>query len=189
MTETYSPSAADAVAAAFLTRGKTVSAQFPRVGHTVEGTITDFRMSLQTDMKTGDQMYWVGKSPTKASETPDKKGTGLRPVEQLLIDMQCVPTGVKWEGLEYEEVHIEEDDGMRTLYVKGAVQAAVAKAIKDSGGALERGAYLKVTRGPNGKNERGERKFSYTAEYTPAAKNPKAAEQFLSAAGDDNPFA
>ena len=189
MTDTYSPSAADAVAAAFLTRGKTVAAQFPKIGHTIEGTILDFRMDFQTEQDSGEQMFWMGNKPVKMSDTPDKKGTGLKPVEQLLIEMQCVPTGIKWSGLEYEEVRFQDDDGIRTLYVKGAVQAAVVKAIKDAGGTLERGVYLKVTRGANTKNAAGQRKFTYVAEWTPAAKNPKAAEQFLSAGGEDNPFA
>ena len=175
------PFSADAAAAAqfFGGGGGTVAAKFPQVGFTVEGTILSYRMAEVTDMETGEQLFWEGKSKVKQSEV--RFPQTARPVQQLIIEMQCEPTGITWETREYIEKAVPDDDGKRALYVKGGLQFAVGKALKEAGvPAPEIGGYLKVTRGKSVKREGAKYPSqTFTAEYTKADQNSKAAGQFL----------
>lgn len=180
------PFSADAAAAAaqFLGGSSVVAAKFPRDGFVVEGTILSFRMSQQSDINSGELLFWENKKQTKQSEL--RFPQTAQPCSQLVIELQGEPTGVTWEGLQYDEVQVEDDDGIRALYVKGRMQKAVAQALKDAGvKAPEEGGYLKVARTGTAKASGGVGKaFTYAAQYTPASKNSKAAGQFL-AAGEE----
>lgn len=117
-------------AAAFLSGGL-VSAKFPEVGFTVTGTVVDFRMQQQRDYDSGEPLVWNDGSPRM----------------QLVVDLQCEPTGVTWEGLHRRQVAIPNDTGMRALYVKGNLQKAVAQALRDADNAqFEIGGTLVVQR-------------------------------------------
>jgi hypothetical protein len=117
-------------AAAFLSGGL-VSAKFPEVGFTVTGTVIDFRMQQQRDYDSGEPLVWSDGSPRM----------------QLVVDLQCEPTGVTWEGLHRRQVAIPNDTGMRSLYVKGNLQKAVAQALRDADNAqFETGGTLVVQR-------------------------------------------
>lgn len=185
---TQDPFSAQAAAAAqFLGGGGPTAAKFPKNGFKVEGTTVGLEMSQQSDMDSGEPLFWKGKSPTKES---DCGGTvGLRPCQQLLWDLQGEPTGVTWKGQRYEEVALPDDDGVRRAYIKGELQKVVSKALKDAGvSAPEVGSYLEIVRtgvapASNPKFE----KFTYAARYTPKAQNSKAAAEFLDQAED--PFA
>lgn len=173
------PFSADAAKAAAFLGGGTVSAKFPKEGFVVEGTILSFRMAQQTDMESGELLFWEGKEQVEQSKL--KFPQSARPCEQLVIEMQCEPTGVTWETNRYVERQLPDDDGTRTLYVKGGLQAAIGKALRDAGvRAPEIGGYLKVQRGKDTKRP-GSKYFSYsyTAAYTSADRNDKAAGQFL----------
>lgn len=178
------PFSADAAKAAQFLGGGTVAAKFPKPGFTVEGTILSFRMAQQTDMESGELLFWEGKDKVEQSKL--KFPQNARPVEQLVIEIQGEPTGVTWETNRYVEKQLPDDDGVRTLYVKGSLQFALGKALREAGvRAPEIGGYLKVTRGQDVK--RGGSKYfsySYTAEYTPASKNSHAAGQFLAQDAD-----
>lgn len=174
------PFSADAARAAAFLGGGTVAAKFPKPGFSVEGTILSFRMAQQTDMDSGELLFWEGKDKVEQSKLrfPDN----AKPVEQLVIEVQGEPTGVTWETNQYVEKQLPDDDGVRTLYVKGSLQFAIGKALRDARvQAPEIGGYLKVTRGQDVKRP-GSKYFSYsyTAVYTPASQNGKAAGQFLS---------
>lgn len=149
--------------------------KFPREGFKWGGTVESWEMAQQTDMDTGELLFWNDGKPRM----------------QLVMNMQGEATGITWETNLYKEVALPDDDGSRRLYVKGNLQKAVAKAIKDSGGQLESGAYCEVTRGkdlpPKKRGQSGA--YTYTAVWTPASKNPHAAAAMLNQSDDDeSPF-
>ncbi|WP_030248235.1 hypothetical protein [Streptomyces sp. NRRL S-455] len=175
MTTMTDPFSADAVKAVrFLSGEKKVGAKFPKVGHVVAGTITDWRMAQQTDNETRELLFWQGKKPTPQSQLTIPTESA-RPVEMMVIELQCEPTGVTWEGKDYEEVQLPEDDGKRTLYVSNTKIKALADALKQAGMQLpEVGGYLEMARGKSVKAPGA--KFpsqSFTARYTPADKNTR----------------
>lgn len=168
---TADPFAMDAQEAAAFLSGGSEPAKWPAVNTEVEGTITGFRMQQQTDLDTGELMVWKDK----------------RPRMQLVVDLQCEPTGINWKGLENEPYEIPDDDGSRTAYVKGELQKAVSKAIKDAKGKFEIGAYVRIRRITNGPktNPKFAAPHRYIAKWTPAAQNPKAgALDFMKSAED-----
>lgn len=174
-------------AGGFLSGGAT-AAKFPEVGSVVEGTVLSASMRDQTDMDTGELLFWVGNEKVVQSKLP--AGTvSPRPVRQLLLELQGEPTGITWETNKYVEVPIPDDDGIRTLYVKGGLQAALKKALREAKADVETGAYVKVTRGKDAKRPGSKFwSYTYTATWTPADKNTKAADAFVDEA-DDDPFA
>jgi len=174
---TADPFAMDAQEAAAFLSGGGEAAKWPQPGTEVGGTVRSFRMAQQTDMETSELEFW-------------KDG---RPRMQLVMDLQCEPTGINWKGLENEQYDILDDDGMRTAYVKGELQKAVAKAIKDAGGKFEVGAYVRIRRVTNGPktNPKFAAPHRYIAKWTPAAQNPQAgASDFMAKAdGAEDPWA
>lgn len=172
------PFSVDAVKAArFLSGDKKVGAKFPQVGFVVKGTILDWRMAQQTDNATRELLFWQGKKPVPQSQLTIPVESA-RPVEMMVIDLQCEPTGITWEGKDYEEVPLPEDDGKRTLYVQNTKIKALADALKAAGVQLpEVGGYLEMARGKSFKAPGA--KFasqSFTARYTTAEKNPRKAQ-------------
>jgi hypothetical protein len=155
----------------------------------VEGTILSFRMAQQTHMKSGELLFWEGKDKVEQSKL--KYPATAKPVEQLVIEMQCEPTGITWETNRYVERQLPDDDGVRTLYVKGGLAGALGKALRDAGvRAPEIGGYLKIQRGKDVKRQGSEYfSYTYTAQYTRADQNGHQAAGFL-AQGDEapNPF-
>lgn len=171
----------------FISGGASVAAKFPKVGFSVEGTVLSFRVSQRTDMKTGEPLFWEGKQTVKESAV-QFSGSKNSPAMQLLLTVQGEPTGVTWETNQYIEKKLKDDDGVRTFYIHGNFQKALAKAL--DGAEIEEGAYIKVTRGDSVKmgDFMG---FTFKVEWTPAAKNTKAATDFVGSPDDDgaDPFA
>lgn len=185
MTTTVDPFSVDAVKATrFLSGDKKVGAKFPQVGFVVKGTILDWRMAQQTDNETRELLFWQGKKPTAQSQLTIPVESA-RPVEMMVIDLQCEATGITWEGKDYEEVPLPEDDGKRTLYIQNTKIKALADALKKAGVQLpEVGGYLEMARGKSFKAPGA--KFasqSFTARYTTAEKNPRRAEDLGSSQG------
>lgn len=181
------PFSVDAAKAAAFLGGGTVSAKFPKPGFIVEGTILSFRMAQQTDMESGELLFWEGRDKVEQSKV--KFPDGAKPVEQLVIEIQGEPTGITWETNRYVEKQLPDDDGVRTLYVKGGLQFAIGKALRDARvRAPEIGGYLKIQRGQDTKRP-GSKYFShsYTAQYTPAAQNGHQAAGFLAQGEDGEP--
>ena len=179
------PFSADAARAAQFLGGGTVAAKFPKPGFVVKGTILSFRMAQQTAMDSGELLFWEGKEQVEQSKL--KFPQSARPAEQLVIELQGEPTGITWETNRYNEVALPDDDGIRTLYVKGGMQTAIGKALRDAKvQAPEIGGYLEVARGQDTKRPGSKyMSYTYTARYTKAEANGHAASQFL-ASGEGN---
>jgi hypothetical protein len=182
----------DKAAAAFLSGGN-VSAVFPAVGHSYRGTVLDFKMRQRTDYDNGEPLYWEGKRAVAESKLKDpaKTATDDNAAMQLVIDLQCEPTGITWKGMEYDETKLDDDDGVRSLYVRGAVQKALSRELRRHGLQVpERGGLIEITRGPNGPktDPKFRAPYTYTVTYTPADQNPDAAAKFLAGGEDDDPF-
>lgn len=178
------PFSAEAAAAANFLGGGTVAAKWPKPGFVVEGTILSFRMGQQTDMESGELLFWEGKERVEQSKL--KFPASAKPVEQLIIETQGEPTGITWETNRYVEKQLPDDDGVRTWYIKGALAAAVGKALRDARvRAPEIGGYIRAERGQDTKRP-GSKYFSYTftAQYTKAEANGHQAADFLAQGGD-----
>lgn len=85
----------------FLAGGGAASAKFETKGTVVKGTIIHFGMRQQSDFKSGKLLFWDDGNPR----------------------MQVVIT------LQTDERDDDEDDGRRSLYVKGNMLAALRKAL------------------------------------------------------------
>lgn len=189
MTTQTDPFSAEAAAAASFLGGGTLAAKWPTPGFVVEGTILSFRMGQQTDMESGELLFWEGKERVEQSKL--KFPATAKPVEQLIIETQGEPTGITWETNRYVEKQVPNDDGVRTWYIKGALAAAVGKALREAGvRAPEIGGYIKAGRGQDTKRQ-GSKYFSYTftAQYTRADQNGEQAAGFLAGGGEaPDPF-
>jgi hypothetical protein len=182
----------DKAAAQFLSGGN-VSAVFPVVGHSYRGTVLDFKMRQRTDYKTGEPLFWEGRKavPVDKLKDPDKTAVEGNEAMQLVLDLQCEATGITWQGMEYDETKLDDDDGVRSLYVKGAIQKALSRELRRHGLQVpERGGIIEITRGPNGpKTDPNFRApYTYQVAYTPADQNPDTAAKFLADGEDDDPF-
>lgn len=159
---------------AFLSGGAPAQ-KFPHEGFNWGGTILSWEMAQQSDLDTGELKFWADGKPRM----------------QLIMNMVGKPTGITWETNAYKQVMLPDDDGSRRLFVKGGLQKAVSKALRDAKSKLEVGAYLDLTRGkdlpPVKKGFGGAHTFS--AIWTPASQNPHAASAMLAQDDDDEaPF-
>lgn len=143
--------------------GGGVAAKFPVVGHVFEGTITGLRMQQQRDYDTGKPMFW---------DDGNKR-------MQLLVTLATDARGTFDEDGQPKEV--PNDDGERIVYVKGAMQKALARALRDAQVKVpEVGGYFKVKRIAN-LPKVGNKKpaYNYAVQYTVPAENSKATEEFM----------
>lgn len=183
----------DKEAAAFLSGGSSsIAAKFPTEGFVVQGTVLDYRVTDQTDMDSGEPMFFYAKKLVKESDLTEAQLRRANPAKMMVIELQCEPTGITWETNQYIEKPVPDDDGLRSLYVRGNMREAIQQAIKDAGArGPERGAYLQIRRGKSVKRKGSQfASHTFTAKWTPAAQNPHApqqteAENFLSAKSDD----
>ena len=120
------------------------TAKFDQIGDTVEGTILDVVSQQQTDIKTGDLLFWKDRRPR----------------------MQLVVTLLTKEN----DPDIEDDDGRRRLFVKADMMRAVREAITHAGKRkIKVGAHLAVRYASDGiAPQKGLSKPKvYQAVYTP----------------------
>lgn len=102
----------------FLLAGGTPSAKFPTIGTLVKGTIVESEVTQQTDLEGTPKVWSDGK-----------------PMLQAVVTLQTAE----------RDPDVDGDTGLRKLYVKGQMQAAVRDAIKQSGASgLEIGGTLAV---------------------------------------------
>lgn len=140
---------------AFLLGGGGQSASFENVGDSITGTVDSTEVRQQTDMVTGEPETWPSGDPKM----------------QLLVKLQ---TADREDG---------DDDGIRTLYVKGSKKAgsrslhdAVASAVRSSGAkGLEEGGTLTVTH--DGTEPSSTRGFSDRKLYSATYVAPDKAAQ------------
>ena len=126
----------------WLSGGGGRSASFPAIGASVTGYIIDAEIRAQTDFKTGAVLTWDDGNPRK----------------QLVITLQT--------DLQEDD----EDDGIRKLYAKGKMLAAIRNAAGQPG--LQRGGKLRVKYVANGEARRG---FNPPKLYEAQYRAPEAA--------------
>lgn len=179
----------DDAASDFL-EGAATAAKWPTVGYVVEADVTGWSMMQQLDYDSSEPLFWNGKKRT--TDATDDDGNKRRPVMQLRLDVQLdEPTFKTWEGLDNTEVDLPDDDGARSMYVKGGLQAALKTALKQAGGKLEMGARVRVERIKDGpkSNPKFRAPYRFSAKWTKASENPRAAHALLADDDDDdNPF-
>lgn len=132
----------------FIMGGGAPSAKFEAIGTVHRGTILDFNKSSQTDIQTGEPVYW----------------NDGRPKEQVIITIQT----------DERDQDIDDDDGRRRFYVKGNMQAAVRDAVRKSGAKrLEVGGMLAVQYHADGEAKKAgfNKPKLYTAEYRAPVSN------------------
>lgn len=128
----------------FLLSGGVPAAKFPTIGTTVKGAVVSSEVTQQTDFQTGKPLTWDDGSPR----------------QQVVITLQT----------DLRDPEVTDDTGLRKLYVKGQMTAALRDALRAAGARLEVGGTLAVqytedepsaTRGFNPKKV-------YRAQYQPA---------------------
>ena len=102
----------------FLLSGGVPAAKFPTIGTLVKGTIEGSEVTQQTDFTSGAKKFFDNGDP----------------MMQVVITLQT----------DERDPQVADDDGLRKLYVKGQMQAAVREALRQAGARLERGGTLAV---------------------------------------------
>jgi len=138
----------------FLMGGGGKAAKFEQLGDSVEGTITEVRLTQQTDMESQAPLFWSDGKPRM----------------QLVV------------AIETDQRDGENDDGVRRIYAKGgnyevasgsgkSLKDAIADAVKKvSAPTLEEGGWLKVAY--TGEGKKTNRGFSSPKLYKAAYKVP-----------------
>jgi hypothetical protein len=131
----------------FLLAAGVTSAKFETPGTTVTGTICrQPEVQQQREIDTGRPKFWDDGKPR----------------QQIVIHLQTTS----------RDPEVEDDDGIRALYVRGNMLRAVREAVRKAGTGLEVGGVLAVTY--SGDGERKAAGFNppklYTAVYTPAVQ-------------------
>jgi hypothetical protein len=127
----------------FLLSGGVPAAKFEHPGTSVSGKITLLRVEQQREIDSGKPKHWDDGTP------------------QLQIVCH-VQTSTR-------DPSIPDDDGLRALYIRNNMKAAVSTAVRKARAKLETGGVLTVTY--TGDGERKSAAFNppklYTAEYAP----------------------
>lgn len=103
----------------FLFAGGAPSAKFPTIGTLVKGTVVSSEVTQQTDLD-GKLKYWDNDTN--------------KPMMQAVITLQT----------DLRDPEIDDDQGLRRLFVKGQMQAALRDALQKAGAKLEVGGTLAV---------------------------------------------
>lgn len=141
----------------FLLGGGGKSASFETIGDSITGTIVSTQVTDQTDIATGRPLTWDDGSPRK----------------QLVVKLQT------------SQRDDSDDDGIRSVYVKGTKKAgsrslhdAVASAVRKAGAkSLEAGGTLTVTH--DGTEPAQTRGFSDRKLYSATYAAPNQSAGFL----------
>lgn len=142
----------------FLMGGGIPAAKFPSIGTVVRGPIVNSEVTQQTDFKTGALKFW----------------DNGQPMNQAVITLQT----------DERDPQIDGDSGLRKLYVKGQMQAAVRDAVKQSGASgLELGGVLavKFDHEEPSKQPGANAKKVYVAQYKPPTPGTEAANDLIGA--------
>jgi hypothetical protein len=131
----------------FLLAGGVSSAKFETIGTTVSGTICRKpEVQQQREIDTGKPKFWDDGKPR----------------QQIVIHLQTT----------IRDPQVEDDDGVRALYIRGFMLKAVREAVRKAGAKLEVGGELSVTYVGDG--ERKAAGFNppklYEAKYVPVAQ-------------------
>lgn len=145
----------------FLAGGGPPSAKFGAIGDTVSGTIvSEPTVEQRKHIETGEPLTWKDGNPQL----------------QMVVSLQT----------QLRDPSIEDDDGIRRLFVKGKLRGAVQESVIASGRkGLDVGGTLSVTYYADG--EKTNPAFNapklFRAQYTPPSASEQAA-QFLGTSAD-----
>lgn len=96
-------------------------AKFVKIGHEYTGQVVSYSVRKQTDMDTGEVKTWT---------------TG-EPIDEVWVTMQITEDDKvnwghtwDWDGEQFNQVDIEDDDGLRTLIVKGGLWNPFKNALR-----------------------------------------------------------
>lgn len=155
-----------------------VSAQFPKIGHSYSGVIKEFEMEQQRDYDNSEELLFWDEEKTQ-------------PKMHLVVALQTNARGKFTKAGDL--IDVDDDDGTRNLYVKGAMRDALLKAMKEAGvRSLEKGAMLEMTYVRNGKQSNAKyfAPKQFEAKYIPASKvNLDAFLAEAPSSDPSNPFA
>lgn len=173
-------------ATGFLTgSGGSTTQKFPQVGFVFKAKLTRVGgEKQQTDQRTGELMFFEGRALKKQSEL--QFPSTARPAMELILEFQGPVTNLTWETNQYIEKPLPDDDGARTLFVRGNLQKAMGQALKDAALDLEIGQEWTITRTANVKANTGVA-FTYKAAVTAGDPAADGATAFL-AQGAADPF-
>lgn len=140
----------------FLTGGGKPTFKFSNVGDTVVGTLVACEKNQQTEPD--GTLKWFDEAKTK-------------PLQQLVMTLQT----------DLRDSAIDNDDGQRRIFVKGAMREAVAAAVKKAGAPLADGGKLAVRHtGTKPAEIRGHSATKlYEAMYEPPPKVAEDVDTFL----------
>ena len=143
---------------ALLMQGGAPAVKFSTIGDTVEGTIQTVAVSQQTDFATKEPKTY-----------PDGN-----PMMQVIVTLETATR----DG--------DDDDGVRRLFAKGAMQFAISEACKKVGAdGLAPGGTLKVKYDSNKDTGKGNPAKQYVAKYDPPTAGEMLAQAFDA---DTEPF-
>ena len=137
----------------FLMAGGGIAAKFPEIGHSYTGIVLSKRSEQQRDYDDASVL---------------KTWDDGNPMMQVVVELQTDSEGTF--DSDGEAVEVEDDDGIRSLYVKGPLQRAIRDAVRKSGApTLELFGMLTVTYSAKGKqnNPRFKPPKLYRATYVP----------------------
>lgn len=101
------------------------AAKFTKFKHKYSGTVLSWKSQQQTKLETGELQWW------------DEAKT--RPKTEVMVEFQLAegdPNWGKtwdWNGESWDLVELDEDDGIRTLWVKGGLWTAWKAAMRKAG--------------------------------------------------------
>lgn len=151
---------------------------FPSVGYTWGGTLMSAEQGQKTDMETGEPKVW----------------SDGKPQIQLILTLQGEPTGFKYEGQQYDKVGIDDDDGVRRLFLSGNKLKALKDALRVAKSKLEIGGHFTLKREKDGEAPKKgyARRQNYSGIWVPAHLNTHAMNEALKADtgtdGEESPF-
>lgn len=161
----------------FMTEANAPAAKWKAEGDKLGGTVLYWEKNQRTDYDSGQPLVWDENAQKKT--TADKCPQG-KPLMQWVVTIQSEATGFTYEGLQYSRKELPDDDGKRSLYLHGAMKAAVVGAIRKAGGTgLESGAYIEITRTKDRKsdNPKYAPQHTHAVVWTPANRNSHATAQ------------
>lgn len=146
---------------------------FPKVGYKWGGTLIAAESSQKTDMETQEPKVWADGKPQM----------------QLVLTLQGEPTGFKYEGQQYDKVEIDDDDGVRRLFLSGNKLKALKDALRVAKAKLEIGGYFEMTREKDGEAPKKgyARRQNYSGVWTPAHLNTKKVNADMDADSGTDP--
>lgn len=160
----------------FLMGGGATTAKFPVIGTEYTGIVRTKRAEQQRDYDDPSVLLvWKDGNPRM----------------QVVVELECEPAGYTFDKAG-GKVDLPDDDGMRSLYVKGQLQTVIRDAVRKAGApVLEIGGRLTVAYVADGKqdNPRYNPPKIFSAVYYPAAQVASDEALMRGSEGAPNPFA